>query len=98
MVLTIAFINWTHMVIVVSRTQAQRFCLEQLCNTFDGNEQRVSFQLNVYTIVFKGPLSSLDKWKWCYRYLLSHAYVFCPQGKKKKPNKFNKIERRRKVN
>lgn len=84
MVLTIAFINWTHMVIVVSRTQAQRFCLEQLCNTFDGNEQRVSFQLNVYTIVFKGPLSSLDKWKWCYRYLLSHAYVFCPQGKKKK--------------
>ena len=72
------------MVIVVSRTQAQRFCLEQLCNTFDGNEQRVSFQLNVYTIVFKGPLSSLDKWKWCYRYLLSHAYVFCPQGKKKK--------------
>ena len=98
MVLTIAFINWTHMVIVVSRTQAERFCLEQLCNTFDGNEQRVSFQLNVYTIVFKGPLSSLDKWKWCYRYLLSHAYVFCPQGKKKKPNKFNKIERRRKVN
>lgn len=84
MVLTIAFINWTNMVIVVSRTQAQRFCLEQLCNTFDGNEQRVSFQLNVYTIVFKGPLSSLDKWKWCYRYLLSHAYVFCPQGKKKK--------------
>lgn len=83
MVLTIAFINWTHMVIVVSRTQAQRFCLEQLCNTFDGNEQRVSFQLNVYTIVFKGPLSSLDKWKWCYRYLLSHAYVFCPQAKKK---------------
>ena len=83
MVLTIAFINWTHIVIVVSRTQAQRFCLEQLCNTFDGNEQRVSFQLNVYTIVFKGPLSSLDKWKWCYRYLLSHAYVFCPQGKKK---------------
>lgn len=53
MVLTIAFINWTHMVIVVSRTQVQRLCLEQLCNTFDGNEQRVSFQLNVYTIVFK---------------------------------------------
>lgn len=63
MVLTIAFINWTDMVIVVSRTQAQRLSLEQLCNTFDGNEQRVSFQLNVYTIVFKGPLSSLDKWK-----------------------------------
>lgn len=51
MVLTIAFINWTDMVIVVSRTQAQRLSLEQLCNTFDGNEQRVSFQLNVYTIV-----------------------------------------------
>ena len=51
------------MVIVVSRTQAQRLYLEQLCNTFDSNEQRVSFQLNVYTIVFKGPFSSLDKWK-----------------------------------
>ena len=60
MVLTIAFIN---RVIVVSVHRHQRFYLEQLCNTFDGNGQRVSFQLNVYTVVFKRPLSSLDKSK-----------------------------------